>query len=379
MKRTVSKLAASALAILTLSGSVLAANDPSSYNKTVTRAEFVSAISGFVDMNTDNAVMVYTDVPADSPVFQEVFALNEKGIIKGTGNGEFNPSGEITYAQAFTMAARLMTSEEEINAVGGYPLGGAAICTKLGITRGVAAVLDDRLTVSGMETIVGNIHSILTAGQDQTDVITYEGVENIPQDVKDRLTQGMPEDQAEGVFGNIISEENIWKGDAVPTEYQKLLSEKPVIIGKMYEHNKSETDAISRGLSLPENLEAQPFDLSLGTIEFEMPPYKDLDDECYEYESVPLTNHGGAILIEYIGIDPMPSEEKSVTIFLQAYNKDVQNISFRVGKLYCQSGEKTVALVTGLRADRDYLIKVNSTWINDSDKAVIRVTSLDNE
>lgn len=48
----------------------------------------------------------FSDVPGSAWYAQDVAAVQKYGILDGTGNGKFSPDGNLTLAQAITMAAR---------------------------------------------------------------------------------------------------------------------------------------------------------------------------------------------------------------------------------------------------------------------------------
>ena len=48
----------------------------------------------------------FSDVPSSAWYAQDVAAVQKYGILEGTGNGKFSPDGNLTLAQAITMAAR---------------------------------------------------------------------------------------------------------------------------------------------------------------------------------------------------------------------------------------------------------------------------------
>lgn len=51
--------------------------------------------------------IVFTDVPADAWYAEAVNALAEGGLVQGTGDGKFNPDGEVTYGELATVLCRL--------------------------------------------------------------------------------------------------------------------------------------------------------------------------------------------------------------------------------------------------------------------------------
>lgn len=67
------------------------------------------------------AQAAFSDVPSNAWYAQDVAAAERSGILQGTGNGRFSPDGNLTLAQAITMAARTYAYErgETIPKTGG--------------------------------------------------------------------------------------------------------------------------------------------------------------------------------------------------------------------------------------------------------------------
>lgn len=67
------------------------------------------------------AQAAFSDVPSNAWYAQDVAAAEKSGILQGTGNGRFSPDGNLTLAQAITMAARTYAYErgETIPKTGG--------------------------------------------------------------------------------------------------------------------------------------------------------------------------------------------------------------------------------------------------------------------
>lgn len=67
------------------------------------------------------AKAAFSDVPSNAWYAQDVAAAERSGILQGTGNGRFSPDGNLTLAQAITMAARTYAYErgETIPKAGG--------------------------------------------------------------------------------------------------------------------------------------------------------------------------------------------------------------------------------------------------------------------
>ena len=80
------------------------------------------------------AQAAFSDVPSNAWYAQDVAAAEKYGILQGTGNGRFSPDGNLTLAQAITMAARTYAYErgETIPKTGGstWYSDFAAICQR---------------------------------------------------------------------------------------------------------------------------------------------------------------------------------------------------------------------------------------------------------
>lgn len=192
--------------------------------------------------------------------------------------------------------------------------------------------------------------------------------------VDDTFYSGMLEDEAIGITTNLIKDEDKYSGENIPDEYMSLLSKEASIHSDLIGHTVADIQA-SPEIPVP-NLSLQPLDLSDGSIEFKIP---DDTNDFYEYESVPITNHGSTILIAYCpqNTTNTVSDNAGLPIYLRGYNSTLRTYSFNVGWLFSKYGEITIAKVTGLREDRDYTVQIQSENIKKTDNAVIKVISID--
>ncbi|QOX63725.1 DUF4127 family protein [Anoxybacterium hadale] len=73
---------------------------PSTYNKETGAISFATGLSGFfteaLSMDAAKAYSLFSDVPASSWYFDYVMFASEKGLMKGTGEGTFEPNAAIT-------------------------------------------------------------------------------------------------------------------------------------------------------------------------------------------------------------------------------------------------------------------------------------------
>ncbi len=127
----------------------------------LTRANFAIKLAELLNFDTaieDEAP--FDDVGIYDYPYKAVMMLKKAGVVKGTGNNLFAPNDKITYAQAFYMAARLFVDDETIEAAAPYPLGGAVICSQMGLTSEINASIDDPVTQVGCMHLFNNIRNI---------------------------------------------------------------------------------------------------------------------------------------------------------------------------------------------------------------------------
>lgn len=61
----------------------------------------------FEDFNWNNVPMQFSDVPQGAWYYNDVSKASASGIINGIGNGQFNPDGTLTHAEAMTLMAKV--------------------------------------------------------------------------------------------------------------------------------------------------------------------------------------------------------------------------------------------------------------------------------
>lgn len=61
----------------------------------------------FQDFNWNNVPMQFSDVPQGAWYYNDVSKASASGIINGIGNGQFNPNGTLTHAEAMTLMAKV--------------------------------------------------------------------------------------------------------------------------------------------------------------------------------------------------------------------------------------------------------------------------------
>jgi hypothetical protein len=113
-------------------------------DNTITRAEFakimVTALGVGTAADYAKGTTKFTDVPATHWASGYINVASDMGIIKGRGNGIFDPGAQVTYAEAITMIVRALGYEPKALALGGYPGGYLAIAAEKDITDGINVV-----------------------------------------------------------------------------------------------------------------------------------------------------------------------------------------------------------------------------------------------
>ena len=128
----------------------------------------------------------FSDVPSSAWYAQDVAAVQKYGILDGTGNGKFSPDGNLTLAQAITMAARTYaySNHETIPQTGGSAWYGDYI--QYAAEKGICAAGEfgtaynnycNRLTMAKL------FARVIPAGTDQAinDVTSLPDVQSVPE------------------------------------------------------------------------------------------------------------------------------------------------------------------------------------------------------
>lgn len=151
---------------------------------------------------------VFNDVKTDHWAAGFVAVAYRQGIIKGVGNGNFDPEAMVTYEQVVTMIVRALGKgyDKMSDVLGGYPVGYLAIAAQEKITdntdgvpgtpakRGlVAKLLDNSLEVKWMGMGVADIDSTGKVNykfEKSTDTILSKGLHLLPgkPEIKDYNT-----------------------------------------------------------------------------------------------------------------------------------------------------------------------------------------------
>lgn len=113
----------------------------------VTRAEFLEMILRASGAAIDGGTVgqVFSDVPKEHTYYKEVGTAYALGIIKGNGEGSFNPDDPIIYEQAMVMIINALGYSIPAQSKGGYPVGYLTVGGTYGITDGVSCIAGEIL------------------------------------------------------------------------------------------------------------------------------------------------------------------------------------------------------------------------------------------
>lgn len=188
----------------------------------MTRGEFSDAVSNLLGSVKDGhfAYGKFTDVPADHPNADGIYALANLGIINGVGDGKFLPDDPIVYEHAVTIMLKLL---------GYYPIKNPSdtvmgLATKLRILGNVASMNNGYISRGDAATLIYN-----SLEKERLDVAYYEG-SNITYEMSGNNT--------------LLAQMgiNISKGQITATEFTSLLGNTKAVEGSV----------IINGVSYPE-------------------------------------------------------------------------------------------------------------------------------
>ncbi len=89
------------------------ANNSSEFKpaKPITRAEFAVGLVNGLNLQNKTSDIKFSDIKDSDWYYSQVMIAASNGIVKGVGDGTFNPNATITREEAFTMLARTLNSE----------------------------------------------------------------------------------------------------------------------------------------------------------------------------------------------------------------------------------------------------------------------------
>lgn len=152
----------------------------------VTRAEFAFMTARLVGAKYAPTVTRFADVGESNMYSGYVEHLASIGVVSGHGDGNFDPEGSVTYAQAAKMITNVLGYDEYGIQYGGYPNGYIELLSRLGLNKGVVLAWDKVLTV---DEAVKLIHNALTMELNSVSYVQNGGELNswISSDKKDSL------------------------------------------------------------------------------------------------------------------------------------------------------------------------------------------------
>ncbi|MBQ6697769.1 MAG: S-layer homology domain-containing protein [Oscillospiraceae bacterium] len=100
----------------------------------ITRAEASAIIVRSAELDSDSAPStIYRDVPENHWARGYIMAATEAKILDGFGNGIFSPSGNVTYNQIIKMIVCMIGKEDSARELGGWPMGYVDVALELDI------------------------------------------------------------------------------------------------------------------------------------------------------------------------------------------------------------------------------------------------------
>ena len=111
----------------------------------VTRAQMAALVVRTLNIENaeSNKVQKFNDVAADNWASGWIATATDRGILNGTGNGNFDPDLNVTYMQAAKMLVCAAGYEDWASRNGGWTSGYRTYANSTGITAGVSGVADD--------------------------------------------------------------------------------------------------------------------------------------------------------------------------------------------------------------------------------------------
>lgn len=114
-------------------------------SENVKRNEFVKIILkflGYEDFKSTEADVYFSDVDADHPDAEYIYAGKRLGILNGFSDGRFYPQSNLTFDQAVKVISSSLGYDIIANAKGGYPAGYKIAANENGLLDGVSQSTD---------------------------------------------------------------------------------------------------------------------------------------------------------------------------------------------------------------------------------------------
>lgn len=118
--------------VLTLLG-IVPENMELSIDAVLTREQVAKIIANVLGDIQFDKVKVFSDVPTTYPMFNQINKVYNMGLMKGVGNGKFEPNRTITVGEINKILVSLIGYDVEADAKGGYPAGYLVVGSSLGL------------------------------------------------------------------------------------------------------------------------------------------------------------------------------------------------------------------------------------------------------
>ena len=105
-------------------------------NKTVTRADFASIMSGFIrDTSKSQVEIVFDDVYEAHYAYEAIKKMSEYGYMNGTGDNKFEPEEPVEYTQAIAVMVKMLGYTQWAEWNGGYPVGYLTAASRISLLK----------------------------------------------------------------------------------------------------------------------------------------------------------------------------------------------------------------------------------------------------
>jgi len=125
-------------------------------NSSVSRAQFADMLCKVAKLSPVNNVM-FNDVSEDDDNYEAICGVSGSGIMKGDGNGNFNPGKTVTELDAVVSILRFLGYEEYAAYNGGYPAGYYATARKTGLLSETGGITSDELKGNKLSVLLANM------------------------------------------------------------------------------------------------------------------------------------------------------------------------------------------------------------------------------
>jgi len=172
-------------------------------DKTLTRAEATALVVRAKGLESAaegaKGATQFTDVAADHWATGYINLAAQSGIVKGRGEGIFDPEGEVKYEEFVKMVVAALGFEPAVGKFGGYPSGYLIIASQEGVTKNATGTAG---TPIARKTVAQIIFNALEVKMMEQTVFTT-GAEEYAQGNKTILKDNLNIDKYEGVVDSV--------------------------------------------------------------------------------------------------------------------------------------------------------------------------------